>query len=72
MAKNWIDFKTIKSKVSMQMVLEHYGLLEGFKEVGGVAGRLLPYSSRLKPSSILGQPGKELSVAHRAPNDCPS
>ena len=32
--KNWIDFKALKERVSMEMVLDHYGLLEGLKESG--------------------------------------
>jgi DNA primase len=32
MSGKWVDFKTIKEKVSMEMVLVHYGLLAGFKK----------------------------------------
>ncbi|MBS4056805.1 MAG: hypothetical protein KGZ82_05770, partial [Bacteroidales bacterium] len=32
---NWVDFKQIKEKVSMEMLLEHYMLLENLKPSGG-------------------------------------
>jgi DNA primase len=32
MPGKWVDFKTIKEKVSMEMVLSHYGLLAGLKQ----------------------------------------
>jgi DNA primase len=32
--KNWVDFKTIKAQVSIEMVLERYGVLDGFKKSG--------------------------------------
>ena len=32
MSGKWVDFKTIKEKVSMEMVLSHYGLLAGLKQ----------------------------------------
>jgi hypothetical protein len=35
MAKSWVDFKKIKTDVSIKMILDHYGLLEGLKESGG-------------------------------------
>jgi DNA primase len=35
MAKeNWVDFKEIKKKIGMEMVLEHYGLLEKLNKSG--------------------------------------
>lgn len=32
--ENWADYKEIKSQVSLKMVLEHYGLMEGLKQSG--------------------------------------
>jgi DNA primase len=32
--KNWVDFKEIKSKVGIEDILSHYGLLENFKQKG--------------------------------------
>jgi DNA primase len=32
MSGKWVDFKTIKEKVSMEMVLSHYGLLQSLKQ----------------------------------------
>ncbi len=32
--KNWVDYKEIKAKVTMEMVLGHYGLLADLKESG--------------------------------------
>jgi len=32
MAGKWVDFKTIKEKITMEMVLSHYGLLAGLKQ----------------------------------------
>jgi DNA primase len=32
--KNWVDFKEIKARATIDMVLEHYGLLEGLKRSG--------------------------------------
>jgi len=32
--KNWVDYKEIKAKVTMEMVLAHYGLLADLKESG--------------------------------------
>lgn len=32
--KNWVDYKEIKARVTMEMVLERYGLLEGLKSKG--------------------------------------
>jgi DNA primase len=31
---NWVDYKLIKSKVTMEMILSHYGLLEGLTKKG--------------------------------------
>lgn len=33
MEKEWVDFKTVKAAVTMQMVLDHYGI-NGLKRVG--------------------------------------
>jgi len=33
-SKNWVDYKEIKAKVSMEMVLKHYGLMESLKASG--------------------------------------
>lgn len=33
-SKNWIDYKEIKGKVSMEMILKHYGLLDKLKPSG--------------------------------------
>ncbi len=33
--KNWVDYKEIKSAVTMKMALEYYGVLDNFKESGG-------------------------------------
>ena len=30
--QNWVDYKEIKAKVTMEMVLAHYGLLADLKE----------------------------------------
>ncbi len=32
--ENWVDFKEIKKKIGMEMILEHYGLLEKLKKSG--------------------------------------
>ena len=33
-SKNWVDYQEIKAKVSMEMVLKHYGLMESLKASG--------------------------------------
>ena len=32
--KNWVDFKTIKNKISLEMVLKHYNIFNEFKNSG--------------------------------------
>jgi DNA primase len=34
MTKNWVDFNEIKENVSMEMVLNHYGLVDKLKKSG--------------------------------------
>lgn len=49
MGKNWVDFKEIKEKVSMQMVLDHYGLLDRLKKSGPSLVGCCPIHSGTNP-----------------------
>ena len=46
----WVDFKEIKSRVSLKDVLAHYGLLEGLKQKGDELSGLCPFHKETKGS----------------------
>jgi len=63
MAQNWVSFEEVKSRVSIQEVLTHYGLLEGTQEKSSKRGIELrlrcPFHEDKTPSlSISAETGK--------------
>ena len=46
----WVDFKEIKSRVSLKDILAHYGLLEGLKQKGDELSGLCPFHKETKGS----------------------
>src|SRR5215470_3885446 len=63
MAQNWVSFEEVNSRVSMQEVLAHYGLMEGTQEKSSKRGIELrlrcPFHEDKTPSlSISAETGK--------------
>ena len=46
MAADWVDFKTVKATVSMQMVLERYGIAVTLKKKGNELRGKCPLQAR--------------------------